>query len=217
MAATKKINPDYYYDNLYSLYPDAKCELNYSSIYELVIAVSLSAQTTDRAVNKVTKVLFDKYPTMNDLANANLSDVEDILRVLGLYRNKAKNVIAIAKMLIDDFNGQVPETREELTKLPGVGRKTANVVISEGFRKPALAVDTHVERVSKRLGLAKKDDDVRVVEEKLTKIFPEDKWHKLHHMLIFFGRYTCKATNPNCLECPFKKDENFKCKRVVKK
>ena len=182
--------------------PDAKCELKHENPWQLLIAVMMSAQTTDKSVNAITEHLFQKYQSVEDFANADLKELENDIRKIGLYRNKAKNIIGICQALIRDFNGEVPKTHKELETLPGVGRKTANVVLSVAFEQPALAVDTHVERVSKRLKLAKKDDTVLEVEKKLCKAIPRQRWIKTHHQLIFFGRYFCKATSPMCLECP---------------
>lgn len=198
-----KINKDEIASYLNELYPEAHCELNYDSIFHLLIAVMLSAQTTDASVNKVTPKLFDAYPTPIDLMNANLNDVENLIRSIGLYKNKAKNIIATSKELVEKFNSTVPSTMEELTSLPGVGRKTANVVLVEGFKIPAFPVDTHVERVSKRLGIAKQKDSVDEVERKIKKIYKKEQYGLLHHQFIFFGRYFCKAIKPNCQECRF--------------
>lgn len=198
-----KINKDEIASYLNELYPEAHCELNYDSIFHLLIAVMLSAQTTDASVNKVTPKLFDAYPTPIDLMNANLNDVENLIRAIGLYKNKAKNIIATSKELVEKFNSNVPSTMEELTSLPGVGRKTANVVLVEGFKIPAFPVDTHVERVSKRLGIAKQKDSVDEVERKIRKIYKKEQYGLLHHQFIFFGRYFCKAIKPNCQECRF--------------
>lgn len=188
-------------DELDRLFPDARCELNYSNPLELLIAVMLSAQTTDASVNKLTETLFQKYRSVEDYASAPLSQLEQDLKRIGLYRNKAKNVKAMAQMLIDEFNGEVPANHDALQTLPGVGCKTANVVISEGFGYPAIAVDTHVERIAKRLGFAFKKDSVLTVEKKLMKKIPKERWIKTHHQLIFFGRYHCKAINPQCQDC----------------
>ena len=198
-----KINKDEIASYLNELYPEAHCELNYDSIFHLLIAVMLSAQTTDASVNKVTPKLFDAYPTPIDLMNANLNDVENLIRSIGLYKNKAKNIIATSKELVEKFNSTVPSTMEELTSLPGVGRKTANVVLVEGFKIPAFPVDTHVERVSKKLGIAKQKDSVDEVERKIKKIYKKEQYGLLHHQFIFFGRYFCKAIKPNCQECRF--------------
>lgn len=183
------------------LFPDARCELQHRNTFELLVAVMLSAQTTDESVNKLTGTLFKKYQTIEQYANASIEELENDIRSIGLYRNKAKNLKAMATMVLEKYNGEVPSDRKELESLPGVGRKTANVVQSVAFDIPAFAVDTHVERISKRLGFAKKTDSVVVVEEKLNKYIAKDKWNKAHHQFIFFGRYFCRAMNPNCKEC----------------
>lgn len=188
-------------DEFDRMFPDAKCELEHSNELELLIAVMLSAQTTDASVNKLTKTLFQKYKTVEDYANASLEQLESDLKTIGLYRNKAKNVKAMAEKLMSDFQGKVPCDHEALQTLPGVGRKTANVVVSEGFHVPAIAVDTHVERISKRLGIALKKDSVLTVEKKLMKAVPKERWIKTHHQMIFFGRYHCKSLNPQCQNC----------------
>lgn len=185
------------------LFPNAHCELIHSNPFELTVAVMLSAQTTDVSVNKVTPKLFEDFPTPEALGNADIHDIENHIRQLGLYRNKAKNIKAMSKELIDRFNGEVPKTMKELTSLSGVGRKSANVILSECFNIPSLAVDTHVERVSKRLGLAKLQDNVLDVEMKLRRKIKKERWTRSHHLFIFFGRYLCKAKNPECDKCPF--------------
>ena len=184
------------------MFPDARCVLNHSNNLELLVAVMLSAQTTDESVNKLTSHLFQKYKTVDDYANASLSELESDLHSIGLYRNKAKNIKAMAVALQARFNGVVPASHDALISLPGVGRKTVNVVMAEGFGYPAIAVDTHVERISKRLGFAKPDDTVLTVEKKLMKTIPKNRWIKTHHQMIFFGRYHCKAMSPHCKECP---------------
>lgn len=184
------------------MFPDARCVLNHSNNLELLVAVMLSAQTTDESVNKLTSHLFQKYKTVDDYANASLSELESDLHSIGLYRNKAKNIKAMAVALQARFNGVVPASHDALISLPGVGRKTANVVMAEGFGYPAIAVDTHVERISKRLGFAKPDDTVLTVEKKLMKTIPKNRRIKTHHQMIFFGRYHCKAMSPHCKECP---------------
>ena len=185
------------------MFPDAQCELNFKNPYQLTIAVLLSAQTTDIAVNKVTPVLFDKYPTIPSLANGDIDDIESIIKSIGLYHNKARNIKALANMVINTYDQKIPKTREELILLPGIGRKSANVILAECYDIPAIAVDTHVERVAKRLGIAKWSDSVLITEQKLMQAFPSDQWIKLHHLLIFFGRYRCKAQRPLCKDCPF--------------
>lgn len=184
------------------MFPDARCVLNHSNNLELLVAVMLSAQTTDESVNKLTSHLFQKYKTVDDYANASLPELESDLHSIGLYRNKAKNIKAMSVALQARFNGVVPASHDALISLPGVGRKTANVVMAEGFGYPAIAVDTHVERISKRLGFAKPEDTVLTVEKKLMKTIPKNRWIKTHHQMIFFGRYHCKAMSPHCKECP---------------
>ena len=193
-------------DTIDKMFPDAECELIHKNPFELTIAVLLSAQCTDNTVNKVTKDLFQKYHTPEDYLQVNLSDLEKDIRSIGLYRNKAKNIQKLSQSLIDKFDGQVPHTHAELESLAGVGRKTANVVMSVAFGEPALAVDTHVERVSKRLGICRWKDSVNEVERRLTSIIPKDRWTKSHHQLIFFGRYHCLARKPKCGECPLFED-----------
>jgi endonuclease-3 len=183
------------------MFPNANVELKYRNHFELLIAVVLSAQTTDISVNQVTDRLFKAYPTPEKLALANESDVEAIIKTIGLYKNKTKNIIKLSKDLVDLHDSTVPNNREDLEKLPGVGRKTANVVLSNAFGIPAIAVDTHVFRVSKRLGIAQETDNERQTEEKLMKRFDQASWTKLHHQLIFFGRYHCLARNPKCANC----------------
>ena len=184
-------------------YPDARCELNYTKDYELLIATVLSAQCTDKRVNQVTEVLFQKYD-LKGLNDADIKDIESIIRPCGSHTKKAKYIKTIAEKLIEDYHGIVPNNREYLESLPGVGRKTCNVVLSNIYDVPAIAVDTHVARVSTRLGLAKEGDDVSVIEQKLMKKFPKNKWSRLHHQLVLFGRYNCTARNPKCQDCLFK-------------
>lgn len=190
-------------DELEQLFPDAWCELVHRNAFELTIAVLLSAQTTDIAVNKVTPALFEKYPNPQLLAKAELKEVEKLLKTLGLYRSKAQNIITLANQLMNDFNGEIPSTMEELVSLAGIGRKSANVVLSCWFGYDAIAVDTHVARVSIRLRLAYANDDVEKIEKKLNRKFPQNRWSKAHHTMIFFGRYMCKAKKPECQDCPF--------------
>ncbi|KYD09234.1 endonuclease III [Heyndrickxia sporothermodurans] len=189
-------------DEMGKLFPNAHCELNHSNPFELVIAVSLSAQCTDALVNKVTETLFKKYKTPEDYLSVSLEELQNDIRSIGLFRNKAKNIQKLCQMLITDYNGELPRDRDELTKLPGVGRKTANVVVSVAFGIPAIAVDTHVERVSKRLAICKWKDSVLEVEKTLMRKIPQEEWSITHHRMIFFGRYHCKAQNPKCDSCP---------------
>ncbi|MBG9546544.1 endonuclease III [Cytobacillus firmus] len=188
-------------DAMGEMFPEAHCELNHSNPFELVIAVALSAQCTDALVNKVTRNLFQKYKTPEDYLDVSIEELQDDIRSIGLYRNKAKNIQKLCRLLLDEYGGVVPRDRDELTKLPGVGRKTANVVVSVAFGVPAIAVDTHVERVSKRLGFCRWKDSVLEVEKALMKKVPMDEWSITHHRMIFFGRYHCKAQNPQCEIC----------------
>ena len=202
MTGLMKMNKKFVYASLDKVVPNPVCELNYTKDYELVISVMLSAQTTDKRVNEVTERLYKKYPTLNDLNNASLEEIENDIKKIGIYRNKSKNLKEIVAALIE--LGKVPNNRAALESLSGVGRKTASVILSELFDIPAMPVDTHVERVSKRLGFADKDDSVVTVEKKLCKLFDKDKWNKLHKQLVLFGRYHCTSRNPKCEICPFK-------------
>jgi len=184
------------------LFPDAHCELNHRNAFELLIATILSAQATDVGVNKVTPKLFERFPTPAHLAAASEESVIECIQSLGLYRSKAKNIRLCAQQLMERFNGEVPKTREELVSLAGVGRKTANVVMSVAFNIPAFAVDTHVERISKRLQICRQKDTVLEVEETLCRKIPKELWSRAHHWMIFFGRYHCIARKPKCHECP---------------
>ncbi|CAH0186029.1 Endonuclease III [Peribacillus sp. Bi96] len=192
----------YCLDTIGEMYPDAHCELNHSNPFELVIAVALSAQCTDVLVNKVTKDLFQKYKTPEDYISVPIEELENDIRSIGLFRNKAKNIQKLSRMLIEEYGKVVPRDRDELVNLPGVGRKTANVVVSVAYGVPAIAVDTHVERVSKRLGICRWKDSVLEVEKTLMTKIPKDEWSVSHHRLIFFGRYHCKAQSPKCETCP---------------
>lgn len=186
---------------LNEIIPNPVCELNYNKDYELLLAVMLSAQTKDARVNKVTKVLFNKYDSLKKLKEANIKDIENIIKELGNYHKKSEAVINIAKILDEKYNGKVINNRKILENLPMVGRKTTNVVLSELFNEPTIAVDTHVERVSKRLGLVKKDDDVIKIEEKLKRKFDKNIWSKLHKQFVLFGRYYCTSKKPSCDNC----------------
>ncbi|UOY93438.1 endonuclease III [Ectobacillus sp. JY-23] len=189
-------------DTMAEMYPSAHCELNHSNPFELVIAVALSAQCTDALVNKVTRELFQKYKTPEDYLAVPLDELQQDIRSIGLYRNKAKNIQRLCRMLLERYDGNVPKDRDELINLPGVGRKTANVVVSVAFGIPAIAVDTHVERVSKRLAFCRWKDSVLEVEKTLMKKVPMEEWSVTHHRMIFFGRYHCKAQRPQCEVCP---------------
>lgn len=191
-------------DYLDNLYPNPKCELNYQKDYELLIAVMLSAQATDKSVNLVTKVLFDKYQNLKELKEAKLEDIIDIIRPIGTYNRKAVYLLEIANILWNKYDGKVPCYRKDLETMPGIGRKVANVVLSEWFKEPCIAVDTHVDRVSKRLGLAKKSDSVIQVEKKLQKVYSKENWSKRHLQMVLFGRYHCKSQRPLCEKCKLK-------------
>ena len=201
-----------FYEILDELVPEPKCTLNYNKDYELLIATMLSAQCTDERVNKVTPVLFEKYDIYS-LAKAKKEDIIDIIRPCGNMNKKSEYIIKIAQELVDKYNGIVPNNREFLESLPGIGRKTTNVVLGNIYNVPTFAVDTHVERVSKRLGFANVDDDVLAVVKKLMELFPKGKWVRLHHQLLLFGRHTCLSRNPQCENCRMKKY----CKRKMLK
>lgn len=190
-----------YFDNLF---PSPICELNFSQDYELLLAIVMSAQTTDKRVNMVNEVLFKKYNTLEKIAHANTDDIEQIIKPIGTFKKKSVFIKEIAKRLINDNHSTVPNDRKYLETLPGVGRKTVNVFLSVIYNEPAIAVDTHVERVSKRLGLAKESDNVLQVEKKLMKKIPKNKWSKTHHQMVHFGRYKCKSISPACSNCELK-------------
>lgn len=194
-------NKDYIEDYLEELFPNPRCELNYSTDYELLLAIMLSAQTTDKRVNECTKELFKRFPSLEELSKASIDDLESILRPLGSFRKKSEYLKKISTILVENYDSKVPVDRDILETFPGIGRKTVNVFFSEFYNLPAIAVDTHVERVSKRLRLAKKDDNVRQIEEKLMKKFKKEDWAKRHLQLVLFGRYHCKAVKPLCSKC----------------
>lgn len=208
MAFTKK-EITQMLDALRDRYPEAGCALVHQNTYQLLISVVLSAQTTDKSVNKVTGELFAKYPSPADLAEADQQDVIDIIKTIGMYKTKSRNIIALAGELVEKHGGQVPEDYDELVKLPGVGRKTANVVLAVGFGHQRIAVDTHVFRLANRIGLVKEKDALKT-ELGLMKVLPEDRWTEAHHSLIFHGRNCCTARNPKCGECPI----NGLCEKV---
>ncbi len=187
-----------------SLYPNPKCELNYHKDYELLIAILLSARTTDKQVNKVTSILFNKYPDIPSLSKASITDIENIIKPIGTFRRKAIYIHEVTTKLYNDGYNYIPNNRDYIESLPGVGHKTANVFLSNIYDEPAIAVDTHVSRVSKRLGIAKPNDNVSTIEKKLMKLVPIDRWSRLHHQLVLFGRYHCKSQNPDCLNCKIK-------------
>lgn len=187
-----------------SLYSNPKCELEYSSDYELLLAIVMSAQTTDKRVNMVNKVLFSKYDTLEKLAKADIEDIENIIKPIGTFKKKSIYIKEIASKLYNDKITNVPNDREYIESLPGVGRKTANVFLSNIYDVPAIAVDTHVSRVSKRLGLSLESDSVEIIEKKLEKKVPKEKWSKFHHQMVLFGRYKCKSIKPDCNDCKLK-------------
>lgn len=186
------------------IFPNAKCELEYTKPYELLLAVVMSAQTTDKRVNEVNKVLFKKYGTLSKLADADIKDIEKIIKPIGTYKKKSIFIKEISNRLIKDKREDDLNDRKYLSTLPGVGRKTINVFLSVIYNVPSIPVDTHVERVSKRLNLAKEKDNVLEVEKKLMRKVPKDKWIKFHHQMIFFGRYKCKSRSPECKDCKLK-------------
>ncbi|MFQ7472596.1 MAG: endonuclease III [Anaerovoracaceae bacterium] len=202
MKLTKK-HVDEILDKLREEYPEAECALVHKNLYELIIAVVLSAQTTDKSVNKISDKLFEHYPTPYNLAEARQEDVIDIIKTIGMYKTKSKNIIALAKELVSEYDGEVPGDYDELIKLPGVGRKTANVVLSVGFGQQRIAVDTHVFRVTNRIGLVC-EKDVLKTELSLMEVLPENRWSEAHHSLIFHGRNCCSARKPKCDECVIK-------------
>lgn len=187
-------------EGLERMHPEAMCALDHKDSFQLLVAVALSAQTTDVSVNKVTPALFEKYPDAESLANADPFDVEEMIRTIGLYKNKSKNIVKMAAMLCENCGGEVPCDFSELVKLPGVGRKTANVVLAEAFGVPRIAVDTHVFRVANRIGLTD-GSDPGAVEDQLMERLPEDQWIRTHHLLIFHGRKLCHARKPDCGAC----------------
>ena len=193
------------FNYLDSLFPDARCSLNYKKDYELLIAIMLSAQTTDKAVNKATAILFSRYNSLEKLKSAEISDIENIISFLGMYHLKAKNIIQIATILSEKYNSHVPYDEKSLLSLPGVGNKTKNCFLAEWYHLPFLAVDTHVTRISKRLGIVKDNDDVIKIENKLMRYIPKERLIKTNHQLIDFGRLICKAKNPQCDKCELSK------------
>lgn len=199
MMISKKAEQVLLYLN--EILPNVGCELNYHKDYELLIAVVLSAQTTDKSVNQVTPKLFSKYQSLEELANADIKDVEEIIKSIGLYKAKAKNIVNLAKELVSKYDSKVPSDKDVLVTLPGVGNKTAGVTRLELFKADELPVDTHVARIAKRLKFASKNDEPLDIEKKLKKAFPQEYWGKLHHQFIHFGRYYCTAKNPKCENC----------------
>ena len=199
----ERMSVDEILSHLDRMYPDAHCELNHANAYEMAIAVILSAQTTDVSVNKITPKLFDKYPTPQKLAKADQEDVIEIIKTIGMYKTKSANIINLGRILTEQYNGRVPGDYDSLISLPGVGRKTANVVLSVGFGQQRIAVDTHVFRVTNRIGLVH-ENDVLATELALMEILPEERWSEAHHSFIFHGRNCCTARKPHCGECPLR-------------
>ena len=188
-------------DILEDTYPEAECALNHKNVFQLIVAVALSAQTTDKSVNVVTPALFERYPDADALAAADVEEVSEYIKRIGMYKTKAKNIVGMAQKLVYDYGGQVPEDYDALVSLPGVGRKTANVVLSVGFGHQRIAVDTHVFRVANRIGLVH-EKDVLKTELSLMECIPEERWSRTHHSLIFHGRQCCDARKPKCDDCP---------------
>jgi endonuclease III len=186
----------------HTMFPHAECELVYQTPFQLAIAVILSAQTTDVAVNRVTPTLFERYPDASTLAKADLGELEEILKTIGLFRNKAKNIKALAQHLVESYHSSLPEDFDTLVQLPGIGRKTANVIVAVAFHQPGLAVDTHVLRVTQRLGIVAQRDTPTQAELKLKRKIPKTHWSEAHHAILFFGRYHCTAKKPACSQCP---------------
>ncbi|MDE7106038.1 MAG: endonuclease III [Anaeroplasmataceae bacterium] len=204
-AATSKV----ILDEIRKVIPNPKCELNYSNMFELVCAVMISSQTTDKRVNMVTPALFAKYPTPKKLSEATEAEVFEIIKSLGFAKMKSKNLISMANRLHNEFHDEVPKTLEELQTLSGVGRKTASVVLAEGYKIPAMPVDTHLERMAKRLGYASNQDTVLEVEQSYRNYIPKEEWIEAHHLLLLFGRYHCKAMHPECENCTLKPFCNY--------
>ena len=188
-------------DRLGETYPEAECALHHQNVFQLIVAVALSAQTTDKSVNVVTPALFERYPDADALAAADVEEVSEYIKRIGMYKTKAKNIVGMAQKLVSDYGGQVPEDYDALVSLPGVGRKTANVVLSVGFGHQRIAVDTHVFRVANRIGLVH-EKDVLKTELSLMECIPEERWSRTHHSLIFHGRQCCDARKPKCDDCP---------------
>ncbi|MEM9916391.1 MAG: endonuclease III [Planctomycetota bacterium] len=206
-SANEKARARRLYAKLDALYPDAHCALNYETPFQLLVATILSAQCLDDTVNKATPALFKKYPTPEKMANAKLADLEQLVKTCGFYRNKAKNILAAAIMIVEDFDGQVPQTIEDLIKLPGAARKTANVVLGNAFGiNEGMVVDTHIGRLSVRLGFTEHDSKNAVkIEQDLMALFPRKTWTQLAHLFIAHGRAVCKAQRPTCDTCPIKR------------
>ena len=194
---------DYIYQTLERMYPDAHCQLNYGSDFQLAVAVLLSAQTTDVSVNRVTEKLFAHFPDAASMAQADTKELEECIHELGLFRNKAVNIKKMSQEIVRRFEGRLPDNMDDLISLPGIGVKCANVILAEIYHIPAFPVDTHVNRIARRLAIASPDDTLATVENKLKEYFPKERWIRMHHLLIFFGRNCCSARRPQCQGCPF--------------
>ncbi len=189
---------------LKEMYPDATCSLDFTTPFQMLVAVCLSAQCTDERVNKNTPAIFAKYPTVYDFNNMDIKVLEELIHPCGFYKNKAKNLKAASKMIVEKFNGEVPDNMEELTSIPGVGRKSANVIMLEAFHNPqGIAVDTHAKRISNRLGFSDESDPLKI-EQDLLKVIPKEYYYDVNHLLVWHGRKTCTARNPKCKECALK-------------
>lgn len=189
---------------LKNFYPDATCSLDFSTPFQMLVAVVLSAQCTDERVNKTTPELFAKYPTVYDFDKIDLHTLEEIIHPCGFYKNKAKNLKAAARYIIENYNGEVPQNMEDLIKIPGVGRKSANVIMLEAFNNPqGIAVDTHAKRISNKIGFSKESDPLKI-EEDLIKLIPKEYFYDVNHLLVWHGRKTCSSRKPNCENCPIK-------------
>lgn len=198
-------------ETMKKMYPDATCSLDFKTPFQMTIAVMLSAQCTDERVNKTTPYLFEKYGTPEKMAEADIKDLEEIIHPCGFYKNKAKNMKACSQMLVQEFNGIVPQNMEELQKLPGVGRKSANVIMLEAFHNPqGIAVDTHAKRISNKMGFSKQTEPEKI-EQDLLKVFPKEYYYDVNHLFVWHGRNTCDARKPNCTDCDVKKYcDNYK-------
>lgn len=189
---------------LKEMYPDATCSLDFATPFQMLVAVCLSAQCTDERVNKTTPAIFEKYPTVYDFNNMGIKVLEELIHPCGFYKNKAKNLKAASKMIVEKFNGEVPDNMEDLTSIPGVGRKSANVIMLEAFHNPqGIAVDTHAKRIANRIGFSNESDPLKI-EQDLLKVIPKEYYYDVNHLLVWHGRNTCMARNPKCEECALK-------------
>ena len=189
---------------LKEMYPDATCSLDFTTPFQMLVAVCLSAQCTDERVNKTTPAIFAKYPTVYDFNNMDIKVLEELIHPCGFYKNKAKNLKAASKMIVEKFNGEVPDNMEDLTSIPGVGRKSANVIMLEAFHNPqGIAVDTHAKRIANRIGFSNESDPLKI-EQDLLKVMPKEYYYDVNHLLVWHGRKNCTARNPKCEECALK-------------